>query len=188
MTFESKQSQWRPLFRENFESEQHTRSLWGTPTDVSFVGGKGVFDGTAYINIDSKLSAVKGTTTGTWSCWIKPVDATPASTNTIIAFWDTSARGWLIRLWLEVNGILRAQVFTSWANQWVIATDAKQFFDNQWTHAVLVHTGSTIILYIDGVAVAQTITVTVDTTMWFSDVPLIDNGRMAIVIGTHEVK
>ena len=52
------------------------------------------------------------------------------------------------------------------------------FADNTWTHVAITQDGTEPVLYVDGVAVAQTFGVTTDKTVWFNDLIGLDNGRI----------
>ncbi|KKR29669.1 MAG: hypothetical protein UT61_C0025G0001, partial [Candidatus Woesebacteria bacterium GW2011_GWA1_39_8] len=46
-----------------------------------------LFDGVnEYINIDSLTGTLSATTTGTWSLWVRPTDATPSVQTVLIGF------------------------------------------------------------------------------------------------------
>jgi len=129
-----------------------------------------------YINIDSVQTALASTTVGTWSCWIKPVDATPTALEVPLSFGDINAATFLA-LRIETDGKLGAQVFESAATKWLLRTDAQAMSDNTWHHVSLVQDGASPVLYVDGVAVAQTFATTIDKTKWHNTTGL-DSGRI----------
>lgn len=62
MTYESKYWIDKGLvFKENFEGEQWTRRQWWTPTDVSYSGGKGTFNGSSSVISYNKLLDYRNT-------------------------------------------------------------------------------------------------------------------------------
>lgn len=128
-----------------------------------------------YINIDAVQTTLASTTVGTWSCWVKPVDGTPLSAQEFIAFGDADANRLLI--FLNENGILRGQCNSGGA-QWQLDTDSVVFSDNTWTHIAIVQDGISPVLYVDGVAVAQTFITSIDKTVWFNDMIGLDNGNI----------
>lgn len=128
-----------------------------------------------YINIDSVQSALSTTTAGAWSIWIKPVDATPTSLEYVIDFGDTNAAT-DIALRIATTGELNAYSRINNIFGWELKTDNPVFSDNTWTHIGLDQNGTSPVLYINGVAVAQTLLISLDTTQWFNDIAGLDNG------------
>ncbi len=137
------------------------------------------FDGADdFINIDTALTNSLATTTvGTWEAWIKPVDATPAGFERIVAFSDASANA-VLDLFVSTSGILRMVARNSVELKWDLDTDNAVFSDNVWTYIAITQDGTEPVLYIDGVAVAQAFSTTTDKTWWFSDDGNLDNGRI----------
>lgn len=131
-----------------------------------------------FININDVLTNdLSANTAGTWAAWIKPVDATPAAIDILISFNDTSADEF-IHLRIKTTGELLAKAVKAGVNQWTLDTDAAAFSDDTWTHIALVQDGVSPVLYINGVAVAQTFSTSTDKTAWFSDLSGLDNGRI----------
>jgi hypothetical protein len=156
----------------------------GTTSGVTYgatgkIGDAYTFDGVNdYVNIDSALTPLASTTVGTWSCWIKPVDATPAAGEVFISFSDTDSNSF-IRLLISSTGVLFAACRNAaGVNQWVLDTDSAVFSDGVWSHVAIVQNGTEIIIYANGVLAASTYITTTDKTVWFSDLSLIDNGRI----------
>ena len=136
------------------------------------------FNGTSdYINIDGALADMATSTSGTFSAWVKPTDATPAASSNIITFNKSDANEQMV-FRNSTNGTLTAYAVDDATGQWSVSTDAAAFADGTWVQVVLVQDGTSPVLYINGVAVAQTVSVTIDETVWFSDLVL-DNGRIA---------
>lgn len=135
------------------------------------------FDGASYLNIDSVLPKLANTTTGTWMCWVEPFDAIPSDTGCIISFADTNTKE-LISILQQTDDTFRANNVNSGITQWVLKTDSAVFKDNTWIHLAVVQNGTEPILYIDGVAVAQTFITSTDKTKWFNDLTELNNGRI----------
>jgi len=112
--------------------------------------------------------------------WAKPVDATPASLEIFISFGDADA-GQNVQFYIGTAGKLLAQVASGGAAQWRVSTDVAAFSDNVFTHIALVQDGVSPVLYVDGVAVAQTFSISTDKTQWFSVLGGLDNGRIGDV-------
>jgi len=132
-----------------------------------------------YINIDSVKTALASTTKGTWSCWVKPVDATPAEFEIFISF-GASGTDTLVELFLNTDGTLGCFCQIPGGVRWHKDTTNPVLSDNTWTHIALVQDGTEPVLYGDGVAVAQAFIVSTDKTAWFNDLTL-DTGRVADV-------
>ncbi len=141
----------------------------------------GVFNGTtAFVDIDAALSGLSTTTKGTWSAWVKPIDATPSVIGLFISFGDTILSN-LLQVRINTDGRLFSAVTDSPGNDWTLSTDSVVFSDNIWTHIAIVQDGVSPIVYANGVSVAKTFGDTRDVTSWFSKVPEIDNGRIGDV-------
>lgn len=142
------------------------------------VGTAYIFDGIDdFVNIDTAVNDLSSTTIGTWAGWVKPVDATPTDAERIISFADKDANE-VIHILFLTTGQLRGQTNVGGATRWILQTDSAPFSDNTWTHVAIVQDGTEPVLYVDGVAVAQTFTTSTDKTAWFSDAAGIDNGRI----------
>lgn len=139
-----------------------------------------VFDGVdEYVNIDNVLTSLTTTTKGTWSYWVKPVDATPSLTNFLISFGDTDGQT-RISMFIQSDRTLGALAYDSGTIDWYIDTDNAVFSDNTWIHIVLTQDGIEPILYINSVKPAQTfVGGSLTKTTWFNDLSGLDNGRMA---------
>ncbi|KKK77325.1 hypothetical protein LCGC14_2854740, partial [marine sediment metagenome] len=139
------------------------------------------FDGVNdFINIDSVQTTLASTTQGTWTAWIKPVDATPLNSETFIAFGDVDANEFI---YITILPTSKFNAFSRSAAglKFTLQTDSAVFLDNTWTHVTLVQDGVSPVIYIDGVAVAQTFSTEIDKTHWFNDAPNLDNGRIGDV-------
>lgn len=138
-----------------------------------------LLDGVAeYVNMDSVVSDLFSTTQGTWSMWVKPIDANPAGVGAFISFGESGGDS-LLLLSITTSGLLQAFAIDSTSTvQWYKSTLVASFSDNTFTHIGITHNGTTVMLYVDGIAVGQTFFVSTDTTFWFNDLGLIDNGRI----------
>src|SRR3989338_3840933 len=137
------------------------------------------FDGVNdFINIDTAVGYLATTTTGTWSVWVKPVDATPAANDWLISFSNTTGLT-TITSGISTTGLLWVIAQTAGVVKWDIDTNAAAFSDNTWTHITLVQDGTSPVLYVNGVAVAQAFTTTTDKTWWFNNDATLNNGRLA---------
>lgn len=150
-----------------------TDPSWTFANDLSVL-----FDGVdEYVNIDTVLTALASTTVGTWSFWIKPVDATPSAVEMPLSFSDTSANAYLHFL-INTNGRIQYISRIAAEIKCSLRTDVAAFSDGVWSHFALVQDGVSPVLYVNGVAVAQTFIVSTDKTWWFNDDPNLDNGRI----------
>jgi hypothetical protein len=130
-----------------------------------------------YVNIDSVQTALATTTQGTWFGWFKPVDATPATQSMLISFGDTNASSDIV-LTLTTAGKLTAFAREAAVFQWLLEITATAFTDNTWSSFALVSNGVSPVLYVNGVAAAQTFSTSTDKTFWFNDIAGLDNGRI----------
>ena len=149
-----------------------TNTAVGIKRDGSVYSGE--YDGsTSLLNIDSVLSnSLANTTTGTWTTWVRA--AVPAGTENIIAFGDTDAATY-IRLMVRNTGKIIGESIPS---AWELTTDNSVVTKSGYIHVGLVQDGTEPVLYINGVAVAQTFDVSTDKTIWFNNLGGLDNGRI----------
>lgn len=137
-----------------------------------------LFDGVdEYINTNNVLTALASTTVGTWSMWVKPVDATPIENDKLISFGFTSGSEYLF-IDNTFDGKFRAIARNATEIKWNLGTTAAAFSDNTWTHIAIVQNGTAPILYVNGIAVAQSFATQIDKTFWFNDLGNLDNGRI----------
>src|SRR3990167_9257999 len=137
-----------------------------------------LFDGVnERINIDAVRTALATTTTGTWSCWVKPVDATPAASASFITFANGDATDLIQASITSFTGVMRAVCLNNNTTQWDVDTYAGVFTDNVWAHIGVVQDGVSPVIYVNGVAVAQTFITSTDKTVWFNNLVL-NNGRI----------
>ena len=151
----------------------------GTTTWVRNAQGLWVlnFDGDDYVNIDGALTDLAATTKGTWMFWIKLVDATPVATSYVLGFGDTNATE-LITLDLLTSGVLRLQVYDAGAVKIELRTTGAVLSDGVWGHLALIQDGTSPVLLVNGVQVAQSFNNETDKTAWFSVCTGLDNGRI----------
>ena len=136
------------------------------------------FDGTDdYINIDTIVADVASDTQGTWALWMKPDDGYVG--GQILAFGDTNAFEELY-ISLASSGTIRGTSVDNASTQWVVITDNEVFASGTsvWNHVAMVQDGTSPVLYINGVEVAQTITDATDTTDWMETLTGLDNARI----------
>lgn len=138
-----------------------------------------LFDGVnEAINIDSTKTSLATTTTGTWSVWMKVADATPATAGVIVSFGDTDANNH-IELFITTTGLFQGFARNAAEVKWDVDTDSAAFTDNKWAHVAIVQDGVSPVLYVNGVAVAQTFTTQTNKAWWLNSDSNIDNGRIA---------
>ena len=134
-----------------------------------------------FININSVLTALASDTKGTLAIWVKPVDATPLTVERMLSFGDTDANEFMDIRNRGASAKIRIKVRNAAGNLWTLDSDNAVFSDNTWVHIALVQDGVSPVLYIDGVAVAQTFSTSTDKTAWFSVLTGLDNGRIGNV-------
>tara|TARA_R110000751_G_scaffold169738_1_gene276366 strand:+ start:327 stop:1862 length:1536 start_codon:yes stop_codon:yes gene_type:complete len=148
------------------------------PTWSSADGGVYDFDGVDdFIDIDTTIADLAATTVGSWTSWVNISDATPSDRQYPIAFGDANVNN-VIGLNIEADGKLRA---LSAPNGWLLLTDSSVMSSNTWQFLSLTQNGTSPVLYVDGVAVAQTFAVSIDKTFWFSDNGGIDTARVGAI-------
>jgi hypothetical protein len=152
-----------------------TRGVTGKIDDCFSFNGS-----TDYVDIDSILPTIASTTQGTWNVWVKPTSAiSPLPTQFILSFSATNSPG-AIGVVMFNNGVVRGELNDNLGTLWFVDTNTSVLSVGTWSMITLVQNGVTPKLYIDGVNISQTVT-GASTTEWFSDVPTIDNGRLAVL-------
>jgi len=137
------------------------------------------FDGSSdYVNIDGIVADVASDTAGTWTAWVKPDSGARGTTQQIMSFGDTNANTKID--FFQSGGVdfLYAGARETGTNQWRVLTSANPFSTNTWTHVALVQDGTSPVIYIDGVAVAQTFDFTTDKTYWNNNLSGLDTARI----------
>jgi hypothetical protein len=139
------------------------------------------FDGsTDFLNLDAVLNDVSSDTQGTWAVWVKPADITPSSNMCILSMQeDTQVTNFDIRI-QNTSGKFTTYARDRSANKFLVETDSNPFTLNEWTHVAIVQDGVSPVLYVDGVAVAQTTTINTDTTYWNNSFTSLDNARIGM--------
>ena len=135
------------------------------------------FNGTTdAFNIDAVLTPLASTTTGTIEFYIKM--NTIGSTSRIISFGDTDI---FTEISVYVNNAGRVGTFVrdSGTIIWQVLTDSIILNTSDYFKITVVQNGVSPEIYINDVLVAQSFLVTTDKTIWFNDIPLLDNGRIA---------
>lgn len=135
------------------------------------------FDGADYIDIDVAVNDLAKTLVGTWMCWIKLDDATPAATNHVVTFGDTDADTY-IRFSLLTTGIFEVLYRLAGVTQWRVATNAAAIADGVYANLAVVQDATSPVLLVNGIQVAQTFAIEIDKTLWFADLTGVDNGRL----------
>jgi hypothetical protein len=137
-----------------------------------------LFDGVdEAFNIDEALPSLETTTKGGWLGTFYIPDATPLADEYMVCFNDSTQATGLVIYLDGTSGKFVAHNRLSAVFQWRLETDAQAFLDNSWNTVALVQNAVSPILYINGVAVAQTLTISTNTTRWLSYLTL-DNGRI----------
>ena len=124
------------------------------------------FDGAAdYGHADGAASTINSDTQGTITAWIRPVAIT-GTNDVIFNFGNSSGSGHYCRL-SAVNGKISAN---HWAGgwQWIKTTDNDVLSAATWVHIAVVQDGVSPVIYVNGVAVAQSFSNTTDITTWAS--------------------
>lgn len=130
------------------------------------------FAGAGFITITSALTQLAATTKGTFNCWIEVPDATPAANMVFFGFGDTDANTH-INLKIVTTGVVYATMNLA-GGLWTVYTNSAALTDATSAMVTVVQNGIVPVLYINGVAPAQTSTGTKDK--WFADAAGIDNG------------
>ncbi len=139
------------------------------------VGNSYSFSGSSNININAVLSDVGSSTRGTLSAWVNP-DWTPYGARVILSFGDTNAKE-SIRLFQFANGKLGIALTRNGSHRWRIETTSAILSRGVWSHIVVVQDGKPAI-YVNGVRVSQSYTVSTDLDDWFANCSGIDNARI----------
>jgi len=134
-----------------------------------------LFNGTDdRVNIDTLVGDVSSDTAGTIAAWLKPTAT--LQLGQIFSFGDTDANE-IVQFRMNADGKIRASVAVAGVNQWIAITDAAAVSAGTYTHVMVVHNGTTATIYIDNVAVAQTLTGSTQTS-WIAAATGIDNARI----------
>lgn len=131
-----------------------------------------------FISIDNVMSDIAGTTNFTFSGWIRPVDATPASNQVIFSLGDDSASEFMFGA-VTTAGKFRGQMRIAGVNQWIFDSIAVVFSDNVWTHWEMSMDGVECKLYINGALEAVLYTTDTDKTKSIVDATGLDVASIA---------
>jgi len=131
-----------------------------------------------HVNIDFVLDGLASTTQGTWMAEIWISDETPSASSIITSFGDTDETEYLI-FFITIAGELSLIASDAGTAQFTVTTDDVLSYGVHHVAAVQKGiAGIDPILYVDGVAVAQTESVGTDVTSWFYELTGLDNGRI----------
>lgn len=152
-------------------------------------GGGGVvnsfyLNGTGCINSDSDLVHLADDTTGYLSLDVKIFNWANSNQGMFLGFGDTDGASFLY-LWISANKI-QAALKIGAVVQWNVVTDVAihttySLKDGDWFNVKITHNGTQPVLAINQTEPAQSFGNNTDTTKWFNDVPLLDNGRIGCI-------
>ena len=126
------------------------------------------FDGSNdVLNLSNTVADFTNLNTGTISAWIKP---SGSGDRNIINFGDANANTSIyLRLQPELAGFVRQ----AGTDKWSVKTNAGLSNDT-WYHVAVTQDATAPVLYVNGVAVAQTFNVSTDKTFFLNDASGID--------------
>jgi len=134
-------------------------------------------DDWAEINAFTVAQVLANDTKGTFTAWIKVSDL--GGPYCIISSGDDSV---VEHLHLAVeDGEIIAQCKVNTVMQWDIITDEDLVTPDKWHHVALVHDGTRPYLYLDGVLMTVTDTVSTDLTAWYDDLTGGDHGAIGVL-------
>jgi len=120
------------------------------------------------INVSGVVASISANTSGSVSVWVNIADSTPVETRRLFGASD-GATGYYITFNITTDGKINcALVRPTFSTQWRVVTDSAVLADNTWVHAVIVQNGTSPVLYVNGALVAQTVDITLDSTLWFA--------------------
>jgi hypothetical protein len=171
---------WPLVDNANDTSTENTNN--GTVSGATFIGAGSVgeFDGTDdYIDLANSLSDISTAQVGSFSAWVYADSF--ATTSTIFALGDANTTTSVTPLHILNTGVLRSVIYHTPSDyQYDLRTDAA-LSTNTWYHVVIVQNGTEPVLYVDGVAPAQTFFQTVDKGSWFGDASGLDTCEIGSV-------
>jgi hypothetical protein len=145
------------------------------PSEFTTANGKyrygGVFNGVNnYINNDNTLDSIRNNK-GAISFWFNQ----NALGKDMFSIADSTSSRYL-RFRTEATGSIYAELrYTDF--QWRFETSTGIINTNEWYHVVLVHNGTTPILYLNGIDLNPTFSITLNKSFWLQEVPLYDTLR-----------
>ncbi len=130
-----------------------------------------------FVEIDDVGGALAATTVGTWSIWVKPVDISLISNESLIAFGDTDTADRYIIMRTVDSG--KIDIIVRYGDiKWRIKTDDVVLGSGVWSHVVIVQGGVSPVLYFDSVAIDQTFLNEGNKAWSISDAAYLDNARI----------
>ena len=148
----------------------------GTATDITFtdttiIGGAASFNGTSsFANINDVRTLIAPAQVGAIELWIKPSSLPVGGDYVLIAFSESGASGEQIKLRLDSDAQTVSFLFrTGSSTLWTVTTDIDVIFIGVWVHLMLTQDATSPVLYVNGIAVAQTISPSIDITAWMGD-------------------
>jgi len=113
---------------------------------------------------------------GTWMAWVKPT--TVAGSGTIIASCDEATGSRLLRLHRNGSAVNYMAVGSGFSDN---LSTASVFTAGQWSHVALASDGTTVMGYVDGLAVAfGTVHAGANSGRWLADVADRDNVTVGV--------
>ena len=104
---------------------------------------------------------------GSVCMWVKPTDATPAAGQSFFTVGGTSSNTFM-QMFILTSGLFFCSLRRIGIDNWALQTNVSPFADNTWCHVAIVQDATEPKLYINGVFVAQTFTVSTTKTRWLS--------------------
>ncbi|MEK6823769.1 MAG: LamG domain-containing protein, partial [Nanoarchaeota archaeon] len=142
-------------------------------------GGAYTFDGVNdVININYPFGGLDTATTGTWSAWIYTNGG-----SVFLSIGKSTINSQIMMQAISGTNVLRALALDETSSiKWDLRTTAG-IGVNTWTHVVLVQNNTSPVLYVNGVAVAQSFSSSVDKTIWLNDI----TGFNKMTIGANAI-
>ena len=141
--------------------------------DRALLGPNGrIFTGASNHSIDivPTLTQLTPTTLGTILCWVSIPDNTPGSTQTLVGLGDANANEFILLSIGIITGTIAAALINAGTQQWLVDSDSEPaLINNTFALVGVVQDGVSPVIYLNGVAIAQTFIVTIDKTQWFAD-------------------
>jgi hypothetical protein len=134
------------------------------------------FDGlTDFLNLDTLVDDVSSDTNGTFSAWVN-TDSIGGKQSIINI--SQSNDDTYIDLYIDSLGKVNAIVRDLGDTFWHVQTDNAEITSLSWHHVSMVQDGVQPIIYVDGVAVAQSNIIDTILSWWVSDLPIIDSSTI----------
>lgn len=139
------------------------------------------------IDINNLAFELASTTTGSFSFWIKISDNKPSQPITFLSFGDSNMRSY-INAYLWTDGLLRFAGVRNGSDQFLIMSHDSELVNDTWHHLVYIQDGVQPKIYLDGQIVSTFNYTNTDLTLWFSDVPTIDNATIGSLIQNNLIQ